>query len=165
MVQQLLRDATIKPTAEIIADGLGVTNAIYTKFIEELRKYSISLMDWRYYNDGKAWLSKGEYKWTTARGTNKVKPIFWLSIWEESFRVSFNFSEKIRAELIALPISEATKKIICNTEPNGKTIKFLPIVFNITEGNQLNDIYVLVEFRKKHIVRNLDKVGVQAQFL
>ena len=86
--QQLLRDANVKPTAEIIADGLGATNTTYTKFIEELKKYNISLMDWRYYNDGKAWLSKGEYKWTTARGTNKVKPIFWLSIWEDAFRVS-----------------------------------------------------------------------------
>jgi len=149
--QQLLRDANVKPTAEIIADGLGATNTTYTKFIEELKKYNISLMDWRYYNDGKAWLSKGEYKWTTARGTNKVKPIFWLSIWEEAFRVSFFFSEKIRAELLSLPISEAAKEIINNTEPNGKTTKFLPIIFDITEGSQLNDVYVLAEFRKENI--------------
>ena len=149
--QQLLRDANVKPTAEIIADGLGTTNTTYTKFIEELKKYNISLMDWRYYNDRKAWLSKGEYKWTTARGTNKVKPIFWLSIWEEAFRVSFFFSEKIRAELLSLPISEAAKEIINNTEPNGKTTKFLPIIFDITEGSQLNDVYVLAEFRKENI--------------
>jgi len=149
--QQLLRDANIAPTTQIIADGLGATNTVYVKFIKELKKHNISLMDWRYYNDGKAWLSKGEYKWTTARGTNKVKPIFWLSIWEQSFRVSFNFSEKIRAELIALPISEATKKIISNTEPNGKTMKFLPIIFDITVESQLNDIYVLAEFRKENI--------------
>ena len=149
--QQLLRDANVKPTAEIIADSLGATNTTYTKFIEELKKYNISLMDWRYYNDGKAWLSKGEYKWTTARGTNKVKPIFWLSIWEEAFRVSFFFSEKIRAELLSLPISEAAKEIINNTEPNGKTTKFLPIIFDITEGNQLDDVYALAEFRKENI--------------
>jgi hypothetical protein len=149
--QQLLRDANVKPTAEIIADGLGTTNTTYTKFIEELKKYNISLMDWRYYNDGKAWLSKGEYKWTTARGTNKVKPIFWLSIWKESFRVSFFFSEKIRAELLSLPISETAKEIINNTEPNGKTTKFLPIIFDITEDSQLNDVYALAEFRKENI--------------
>lgn len=151
MAQQLLRDANIRPTAEIIADGLGATNTTYTKFIEELKKHHISLMNWRYYNDGKAWLSKGEYRWTTARGTDKVKPIFWLSIWEESFRVSFNFSEKIRAELLALSISEVTKKIISNTEPNGKTMKFLPIIFDITNVSQLNDVYVLAEFRKERI--------------
>lgn len=149
--QQLLRDANIAPTAEIIADGLGAANAVYVKFIEELEKYSISLMDWRYYNDGKAWLSKGEYKWTTARGTNKVKPIFWLSIWEEAFRVAFLFSEKIRPELLSLPISEATKEIINNTEPNGKTMKYLSVIFDITDDSQLDDVYVLAQFRKEKI--------------
>lgn len=151
MAQQLLRDATVKPTAEIIADGLRATNSTYTKFIEELTKYSISLMDWRYYNDGKAWLSKGEYKWITARGTNKTKPIFWLSIWEESFRVSFFFSEKIRAELLSLPISTNTKEIIRNTEATGKTMKSISIIFDITRDRQLNDVYVLAEFRKNNI--------------
>lgn len=149
--QQLLRDANIEPTAEIIADGLGAANTVYLKFLAELEKYSISLMDWRYYNDGKAWLSKGEYKWTTARGTNKVKPIFWLSIWEQSFRVSFLFSEKVREELLSLSISTATKEIINNTEPNGKTMKYLPIIFDITDDSLLDDVYVLAQFRKEKV--------------
>lgn len=149
--QQLLRDSNIVPTDEIIAEGLGETNTTYTKFIEELKKYNISLMDWRYYNDGKAWLSKGEYKWTTARGTNKVKPIFWLSIWEQSFRVSFFFSEKTRAELLSLPISREAKEIINNIVATGKTMKFISIIFDITEDSQLNDVYVLAKFRKANI--------------
>lgn len=149
--QPLLRDAAVKPTAEIIANGLGAANTTYIKFVEELKKYGISLMDWRYYNDGKAWLSKGEYKWTTARGANKVKPLFWLSIWEESFKVSFNFSEKIRPALLSLPLSEAIKEIIHTTEPNGKTAKFLPVIIDITEDRQLNDVYVLAAFRKENI--------------
>jgi len=87
--QQLLRDPNIQPTNEVIAEGLGKSNDIFLLFVDGLKKYDISLMEWRYYNDGKAWLSKGEYKWTTPRGTNKVKPIFWLSIWAGFFRVSF----------------------------------------------------------------------------
>lgn len=149
--QQLLRDAEIEPTAEIIANGLGPATSVYLKFLGDLQKYGISLMDWRYYNDGKAWLSKGEYKWTTARGTDKVKPIFWLSIWEESFRVSFLFSEKIRAELLSLPLSKAVKDRISSTEPNGKKMKYLPVIFDVTDDNQLDDIYVLAEFRKENI--------------
>lgn len=149
--QQLLRDANIEPTVGIIADGLGTTNTVYVKFIEELREYNISLMDWRYYNDGKTWLSKGEYKWTTARGTNKVKPVFWLSIWEGFFKVSFFFSEKMRTELLSLPISTDTKEIIKNTEATGKTMKSISIIFDITDECQLNDVYVLAEFRKEKI--------------
>jgi len=148
---QLLRDVNVEPTDEIIANGLGAASNTYAKFIEELKKYDISLMDWRFYNDGKAWLSKGEYKWITARGTNKVKPLFWLSIWEGFFKVAFFFSEKIRNELLALPISKEAKEIIKNTEPMGKTMRFLPITFEISDDKQLDDIYVLAQFRKENI--------------
>lgn len=149
--KQLLRDENIKPTAEIIADALGPVNGVYNKFIEDLKDYSISLMDWRYYNDGKAWLSKGEYKWTTSRGTDKVKPIFWLSIWDEFFKVSFNFTEKTMPQLLSLPISNDTKEMIKNTELMGKTRKFIPVIFDVINETKLDDVYVLAEFRKENI--------------
>ena len=112
--KQLLRDSNIIPTDGIIFDGLGKASDVYKRFVEKLKEHNISLMDWRYYNDGKAWLSKGEYKWTTSRGTNKVKPIFWLSIWENFFKVSFFFSEKNKDNLLNLSISAETKELIKN---------------------------------------------------
>jgi len=147
--QQLLRDPKIQPTYEIIAEGLGEAYKTYTKFTKELERYNITLMDWRYYNDGKAWLSKGEYKWTTSRGTNKVKPIFWLSIWSGLFKVSFFFGYGIREELMLLPISQNANELIKSAKPMGKTMRFLPIVFDISHEAQLGDIYILSEFRKK----------------
>lgn len=62
MPQQLLRDPGITPTDKIIAQGLGKTNETYVAFIEQLKTHGITLMKWRYYNDGKAWLtiSRGE---------------------------------------------------------------------------------------------------------
>lgn len=149
--QQLLRDPNIVPTVEVIADGLGTTNNVYIKFIDELKKYDISLMEWRYYNDGKAWLSKGEYKWTTSRGTNKVKPMFWLSIWDGFFKVSFFFSEKTRDQLLSLSISEGTKEMIKSIKPNGDKMKFLSIIFDVDNVKQFNDIFVLSQFRKEYI--------------
>ena len=151
MAEQLLRDADIEPTARIIADGLGASNTIYIEFIERLKEYDVSLMDWRYYSDGKAWLSKGEYKWTTKRGTNKVKPLFWLSIWEGFFKVSFFFSAIIQDELLHLAISEEAKSIIKNANPMGKTMRYLPIIFDVNNDNQLNDLFVLMTFRKENI--------------
>ena len=111
---QLLRNPNIQPTAECIADGLGTANKTYVKFAEELKQYGITLMDWRYYNDGKAWLSKGEYKWTTARGANKVKPIFWLSIWDGFFKTTFYIPEKVRSEALNLPLEDDVKNMILN---------------------------------------------------
>ncbi len=151
MSQQLLRNADIEPTTEIITEGLGTSNSIYMKFVEKLEEYGVSLMDWRFYNDGKSWLSKGEYKWTTARGTNKVKPLFWLSIWEGFFKVSFNFKLETREELLKLPTSNEAKEIITNAEVNGKAMKFIPVVFDVNNDNQLDDIFVIMNFRKENI--------------
>lgn len=149
--QQLLHDSNINPSVEIIADGLGAANATYLKFIEELKRYNIYLKDWRYYNDGKAWLSKGEYKWTTTRGTNKVKPIFWMSIWDGFFKVSFYFPEKRQTELLSLPLSTDVKEMIKNVKATGKTMKYISIILDITNDCQLNDVYLLAAFRKENI--------------
>lgn len=152
--KQLLRDPSVKPTDDMIVDCLGPAGEVYTKFLEELKVYGISLMDWRFYNDGKAWLSKGEYKWTTARGTNKVKPIFWISIWDGFFKISFNFSEMTRDKLLSLPISENTKIMIENIEPNGSKMKFIPVIFDVDDEKQFEEILLVAQFRK--ITRDLN---------
>ncbi len=150
--QQLLRDPDIEPSSEVIADGLGAVYKTYTRFISELETgYGITLMDWRYYNDGKAWLSKGEYKWTTKRGANKVKPIFWLSIWDGFFKVSFFFSVSVQEELQGLPISDTTRETIRNAKPMGKQMRFYPLVLDIENDRQLSDVYEIAEFRKVRV--------------
>ena len=149
--EQLLKDPTVQPTSEIIAEGLKSANTAFIKFVDGLKQYGITLMDWRFYNDGKAWLSKGEYKWTTPRGANKVKPLFWLSIWEGFFKVSFFFSEKIRADLMNLPITEGAKEKIEYAETMGKTMRFIPIVFDISDDKLIGDLYILAQFRKEKL--------------
>lgn len=148
---QLLRDVNEIPTSESIANGLGTAYDVYIKFLENLQQIEISLMDWRFYNDGKAWLTKGEYKWITKRGTHKVKPIFWLSIWESFFKISFFFSDKIRDELLALPITKETKEVIKKAKTMGKTFQYLPIIFDVSDEHQLNDLCILSNFRKDNI--------------
>lgn len=147
--EMLLRDAASKPTEKMIFEGLGDTSSVYREFIKQLEKQSITLMDWRFYNDGKAWLTKGEYKWTTSRGTKKVKPIFWLSIWEGFFKVSFNFKAEIRAELLELALGKETKEMIRQVEVHGKKLKYIPIIFDVKASQQLADIYTIAEFRKQ----------------
>lgn len=148
---QLLRNPDIEPTDKVIAAGLGQANKTYVKFVDELKQYDIDLMQWRYYNDGNAWLTKGEYKWTTPRGANKVKPIFWLSIWEGFFKITFFFASSIQAGLLDLPISKDAKESIKNAKPMGKTMRFLPIVLDIKTDKQLDDVYALAEFRKTKV--------------
>ena len=148
---QLLRDPNIEPTSDIIAEGLGAAFEPYAVFISGLEKYGISLMDWRFYNDGKAWLSKGEYKWTTQRGTNKVKPIFWLSIWDGFFRITFFFPTSFQDELQDLPLCHKTKELIKNATPMGKTMRFIPVVMDIDTRQQLDDVFSIAQFRKNKV--------------
>lgn len=151
VAQQLFRDPEVTPSGQMVAGGLGEVKSVFDTFIAELESYSISLMDWRYYNDAKAWLSKGEYKWITTRGTHKVKPVFWLSVWEGFFKVSFFFSERAREKIMALPISDGTKGFISSLESRGNLQKYFTVAFDVKDDSQLTDIYILAEFRKKNI--------------
>ncbi|MDR2855467.1 MAG: DUF3788 domain-containing protein [Methanomicrobiales archaeon] len=149
--QQLLRDSSIEPTNEIIAEGLGAANNTYVKFIEELKNRDIEV-NWRYYNDGKAWLGKALYKWTTVRGTQKEVTVLWLSIWDGFFKVSLFIPEKARTEVLTLPLDENIKEMIENSKQMGK-LKFFPLVFDLCSDELLNDIYTIVDFKKTHQAR------------
>ena len=139
---QLLRESNSKPTPRVIANALGGASNAYIKFIDDLKKdHGITLMDWRYYNDGKAWLSKCEYKWTNTRGTNKVKPDFWLSIWDGFFKVSFYFGANLRDDLLKLQIFNDAKKIITNATINGIPQQFISGMFEVKNDKQLHDVY------------------------
>jgi len=145
--KQLLRDPSIEPTKEIIAKGLGASGGAYTKFIGELEKHSIQV-EWRYYNDGKSWLGKALYKWTTSRGTQKETTAFWLSVWEGYFRVSVFVPEKARADALGLPLSNEVKKMIESSEKMGK-LNLFPMIFDLNSDKLFKDIFTLVEFRVK----------------
>ena len=144
--QQLLRDPNIEPTSKVIAEGLGAASKAYTKFIEGLQSHDVQV-DWRYYNDGKAWLGKALYKWTGARGGQKEMTVFWLSIWDGFFKVSLFVPEKARADLLGLPIGREMKEMIEDSKQMGK-LKFFPLVFDLRSVELFDDIYTLAEFKK-----------------
>jgi hypothetical protein len=144
--EQLLRDPGTEPTGEVIAEALGAANGAYIKFIGGLKSRGIEV-DWRYYNDGKAWLGKGLYKWTTSRGTQKETTAFWLSIWDGFFKVSVFIPEKARVDALNLPLGSETKKMIDGAKQMGK-LKFFPLVFELASDELLGDVYMLADFRK-----------------
>ncbi|MDR0468767.1 MAG: DUF3788 domain-containing protein [Peptococcaceae bacterium] len=144
--EQLLRDPSIEPTSEVMASALGAANAAYVIFVEGLESHDVQV-DWRYYNDGKAWLGKGLYKWTGARGGQKEITIFWLSIWDGFFKVSFFIPEKARMDALNLSFADDVKKMIEDAKQMGK-LKFFPIIFDLRSDKLFHDIDTLIEFRK-----------------
>jgi len=145
--QQLLRDPNIPLTDETLAAALGDRQKTFSKFTERLKSSDV-VIEWRYYNDGKAWLGKGQYKWTTPRGANKETTCFWFSVWDGFFRVTVFVKESVRAEAQNLPVSKAVKKEIAEAKQIGK-LKFFPIIFVVRSDEILDDICTLVDFKKR----------------
>ena len=97
--EQMLRNHDIEPSSDVIAKALRESNNTYIKFINELTSHDIHL-EWRYYNDGKAWLAKGLFKWKGVRGGQNEKTVFWLSVWDGFFKVTIYLPEKVQADVL-----------------------------------------------------------------
>ncbi len=145
-IEQLLRNSDIEPSSDIIANALGESSNAYTEFINELSRHDIHL-EWRYYNDGKAWLAKGLFKWTGVRGGQKEKTIFWISIWDGFFKVTIYIPEKSRADVLSLPIDDEIKLMISDSQQMGK-LKYFPIVFDLYSDEMFEVVFLLADFKK-----------------
>ncbi len=135
MDRPLLNDADIYPTDAVLASVLGKCNEVYRTFADALPEYKIEL-GWRYYNDGKAWLGKAVY--------NK-KTVFWLSIWQGFFKLSFYFTEKNRMGIMGLPVAEEIKTKAENGIIKGKLYS---LVIDVSEPSHLKDVYTLISYKQ-----------------
>lgn len=143
---QLLRDPGIQPTRDVISKALGGAYDTYTKFTNEITNHDIQLV-WRYYNDGKAWLAKGLHNWTGIRGGKNETTVFWLSIWDGFFKVTFYVPEKSRADVSSLQLGEEVKLMILASNQMGK-LKYFPITFDLDSDEMLKTVFLLADFKK-----------------
>ncbi len=132
-----LRDATIYPTDEILMNVLGDAYELYSLFIETISIDPLYLsVEWRYYNDGKAWLAKVQ---------SKRKTILWLSVWDGFFKTTFYFTEKNIEAISGLSVSEVIKGEFCKAKPIGRLI---PLILEVRDIDQMDDLLTLVWFKK-----------------
>ena len=146
----MLRNPDIPPTSEVIEKALKASNSAYLKLLDELNLQNIDL-EWRYYQDGKVWLAKGLYKSVSARGGQKIKTIFWLSIWDGFFKITLYIPEKYRDGLETLSLSDEVKDRIAATPQMGK-LKFFPVVFDLDSEEQFETVFLLSAFLIQHMV-------------
>jgi len=135
-MEQLLRNPGIQPSEDILRDALGDSFAAWRLFREQLPEHGVS-MEWRYYNDGKAWLIKA---------TAGKKTVFWGSVWEGFFKTSLYFTEKTRPGVQELEIAQELKTALANGRPMGKLI---PLVIDIHGESQLPDVFQLIDYKKR----------------
>lgn len=144
--EQMFRNPAIEPKSDVIAKALGQANDIYIKFVKELNNHDIQL-EWRYYNDGKAWLAKGIFKWSGIRGGQNETTIFWLSMWDGFFKVTIFMPEKVRADVLSLPLDNEIKQTISEAQQMGK-LKFFPVVFDLCSNEMLDTFFMVADFKK-----------------
>ncbi len=133
----LLRDPQTVPTTEVLKDVLQDSYAVYEELIKVITTPDYGLApEWRYYNDGKAWLCKVQYK---------KKTIFWLSVWDQYFKMTFYFTKATSSGAAALSIKKSLKEMLVRAKPTGKLI---PLTLDIKKKEQLKDLLTLIEYKK-----------------
>jgi len=135
--QQLLRDPEQFPDDKLFQRILDKPNYHIVRKIVELFKETGLALEWRYYKDGKAWLGKTTYK---------GKTILWLSVWDESIKTSFYFTEKTRSGILNLDIDSNIKSSFAVAKPIGKLI---PLVLEIKNEETLRELKSIIEYKKK----------------
>ena len=93
-------------------------------------------MEWRYYNDGKAWLCKI---------VHKKKTVSWLSVWEGHLKIGFYFTEKNLPGVLELPIDPSLKEALVNAPRIGKLI---PLTLNICNTPDLQPYKIIAAYKK-----------------
>jgi len=117
----ILKDPDQFPTEEVIYACIGKKKALWILFFSALHERHPDFSEeWRYYKDGKNWLMKV---------TRKTKTIFWLSVWEKAFKITFYFSDKVEALIHQSDISDDLKDAFKQGKRFGK-IRGLTIVFS-----------------------------------
>jgi len=137
METQLLRDQHIFPTKEVLKNELGNSYSAFEELTEIITDPGYGLViEWRYYNDGKAWLCKVTYK---------KKTIFWLSVWDKYFKTTFYFTEKNSTGIAELKIEKKIKESFSRSKHIGK---LTPLTISINKKEEINDVLKIVEYKK-----------------
>ena len=136
--QMLLRDPNTFPSDEVLQNALGdELYQVLSYFLESITNEEYGLtVEWRFYNDGKAWLGKVQHK---------KKTDLWLSVWDGFFKTSFYFTEKYLEAIAALDISDSIKDEFAQAKPAGRLIA---MIIDISNKEQLNDLFTVVRFKK-----------------
>jgi hypothetical protein len=116
----VLADKTRIPTEETVFTYIGKFKSLWISFFDHLSAEHPDIQkEWRYYNDGKSWLFKV---------TRKAKTVFWLSLSENSFRITFYFSDKAEPAINGSGVSDELKEQFKNGKRYNK-IRGLTIYF------------------------------------
>ncbi len=134
----LLREKEIVPTDKALENALGKELfIIYQELIKIFTNEFGLEPQWQFYKDGNAWLCKV---------VHKKKTILWLSIWKDYIKTGFYFTEKTGMGVLELDIDNKIKEEFEVAKPIGKLI---PLIIDIDQQNQIEDLKKVVKYKKE----------------
>ncbi|MCF7793318.1 MAG: DUF3788 domain-containing protein [Candidatus Cloacimonetes bacterium] len=131
-----LTDPEIYPDEKILENVLGNSYAIFTKLLK-LYKENDMMHEWRYYNDGKAWLCKVQ---------KKKRTIVWMSAWPGYMNAAIYIPKRLIDNVYALDIADEIKQKIESTKDVGKS---KPCIFEIRDESILEDFEKVMQLKIK----------------
>ncbi|MGE4569140.1 MAG: DUF3788 family protein [Bacteroidales bacterium] len=134
--KQLLRDREAIPNEGLFGAILPEEVVEAYLSLQAIAAASDCTMEWRYYNDGKAWLCKI---------VHKKKTVSWLSVWEGHLKIGFYFTEKKLLGVLALPIDPSLKEALENAPRIGKLI---PLTLHIRNAFDLQPYKIVAAYKK-----------------
>jgi hypothetical protein len=120
MEQAILWDKNQYPSDEVIFSHIDKSKQLWISFFDYIHSIHPDFTEeWRYYNDGKSWLMKIQ---------RKAKTVFWLSLFEKTFRISFYYTDRAEKAILESDISDELKDAFKNVKSYGK-LRGMTIVF------------------------------------
>jgi hypothetical protein len=118
-MEAILYDPSVYPTDDVIFSHIAENKVHWQRFHTGVRQaYPGSEGIWRFYNDGKSWLF---------RFMLKKKTLCWIGLFENTFRITFYFSDKAQALIETGDLPETLKENFRNGKYYGK-IKAITIL-------------------------------------
>ena len=138
MQKPILIDQNEFPEDDVLSRYLGENKNNWDSFINILKEeYPLFSTEWRYYKDGKSWLFKV---------TKKKKTICWVSVYENLFKTTFYFTEKV----IELLRDSQLQKEYLDQFINGKMYgKIKGITVDVRKASDLETTKILIGIKEK----------------
>ncbi len=129
-----LRDRDIYPSDAVLSSLLGDSFAAYCDLLTLLKANNLT-HEWRFYDDGKAWLCKVQ---------KQKRTIVWMSAWKGCMKATIYIPEKYKSKLRLLEIGQQTMQTIFDAKPVGKS---QPCTFEIRSSQILIEFEKLIHFK------------------
>ncbi len=137
MDARVFTDKLIKPDEQLIASALGNNMVYWSELIQYLSEnHKDVTLEWKYYADAKSWLLPVAIK---------KKNICWITVVENTFRMSFWFGKKVEGIIEKSNLPENIMKEYRRAKQN-KMGRGITIV--IDSQSDLEDALKLLDFKR-----------------